>query len=46
MLPHLSFFFTFSLLFSSLIFSFENTPAPFPGWMSLKATKSGFIFCV
>ena len=38
----------FSLFFPHLspplfIFSFENRPSPFPGCMSLKATKAGFI---
>ena len=47
-LPHLSFFFAFSLLISSLTYLFfENRPAPFPGRMSQKAAKSGFsFFCV
>jgi len=32
--PTYAFFFTFSLLISSLIYlSFENRPSPFPGWM-------------
>ena len=39
-----SFFFTFSLLVSFLIFSFENRPTPFSDQVSYKATKPGFSF--
>jgi len=48
-LPRLSFFFTFPYLSPPiLIFSVENRPAQFPGRMSYKTIKHGFLclFCV